>query len=60
MLRKYIGDRAFYKMVLMIALPIMAQNGITNFVSLLDNLMVGQIGTEQMRGGHCKSIIVCL
>ena len=50
MLRKYIGDRAFYKMVLMIALPIMAQNGITNFVSLLDNLMVGQIGTEQMSG----------
>ena len=50
MFRKYIGDRAFYKMVLMIALPIMAQNGITNFVSLLDNLMVGQIGTEQMSG----------
>ena len=50
MLRKYIGDRSFYKMVLMIALPIMAQNGITNFVSLLDNLMVGQIGTEQMSG----------
>ena len=50
MLRKYIGYRAFYKMVLMIALPIMAQNGITNFVSLLDNLMVGQIGTEQMSG----------
>ena len=26
------------------------QNGITNFVSLLDNIMVGQIGTEQMSG----------
>ena len=45
-----IGDRAFYKMVLVIALPIMVQNGITNFVSLLDNMMVGQLGTEAMSG----------
>ena len=37
-------------MVLMIAIPIMIQNGITNFVSLLDNIMVGQIGTNQMSG----------
>lgn len=37
-------------MVLAVAVPIMLQNGITNFVSLLDNLMVGQIGTEQMSG----------
>lgn len=47
---KLIGDRNFYKMVLMIAVPIMIQNGITNFVSLLDNIMVGQVGTEQMTG----------
>ena len=38
---KYIGDKAFYKMVLTIAVPIMVQNGISNFVSLLDNLMIG-------------------
>ena len=37
-------------MVLLIAVPIMIQNGITNFVSLLDNIMIGQIGTEQMSG----------
>ncbi len=49
-LRKFIGDKAFYKMILMIAIPIMVQNGITNFVSLLDNIMIGQIGTEQMSG----------
>ena len=48
--KKFIGDKAFYKMVLLIAVPIMIQNGITNFVSLLDNIMVGQIGTEQMSG----------
>lgn len=47
---RYIGDRAFYRMVLLIAFPILVQNGITNFVSLLDNIMVGQLGTEQMSG----------
>ena len=47
---KFIGDKKFYKMILMIAVPIMIQNGITNFVSMLDNIMVGQVGTEQMTG----------
>lgn len=28
----------------------MLQNGITNFVSMLDNIMVGRVGTEQMSG----------
>ena len=49
-MQKYIGDKAFYKMVLAIAMPIMIQNGFTNFVGLLDNIMVGRIGTEQMSG----------
>ncbi len=47
---RLIGDRQFYKMVLAVAVPIMLQNGITNFVGLLDNIMIGQIGTEQMSG----------
>lgn len=46
----FIGDKDFYKRVLLVAIPIMVQNGITNFVSLLDNIMVGQMGTEQMSG----------
>jgi putative MATE family efflux protein len=50
MLRKYIGDRAFYRRVVAVAVPILIQNGITNFVSLLDNIMVGQVGTIQMSG----------
>ena len=50
MLKKYIGDKAFYKKVLVISVPILIQNIITNFVSLLDNVMVGQVGTEQMSG----------
>lgn len=47
---RYLGDKAFYRMILVIAFPILVQNGITNFVSLLDNIMVGQLGTEQMSG----------
>ena len=47
---KYIGDRSFYKRMFTIMLPILLQNVITNFVSLLDNVMVGRIGTEQMSG----------
>lgn len=50
MKKKLIGNREFYKMVLAVAVPIMIQNGITNFVGLLDNIMVGRIGTEQMSG----------
>lgn len=49
-IRRFIGDRAFYKMVLAVMLPIMLQNGITNFVGLLDNIMIGQVGTDQMSG----------
>ncbi|MEH2941815.1 MATE family efflux transporter [Lachnospiraceae bacterium KK002] len=48
--KRYIGDKAFYRMVLLIVVPVIIQNGITNFVSLLDNIMVGQVGTEQMSG----------
>lgn len=50
MLKRYIGDKAFYRRVLGIALPIIIQNGIANFVSLLDNIMVGQVGTIPMSG----------
>lgn len=50
MTNRYLGDKAFYRRVLGIAVPIMIQNGITNFVSLLDNIMVGQVGTLQMSG----------
>ena len=50
MLKRYIGDRAFYRRVFGIAIPIIIQNGITNFVSLLDNIMVGQVGTIPMSG----------
>ena len=50
MFKKLIGSKAFYKTVFMIALPLIIQNTITNFVNLLDNIMVGQLGTAQMSG----------
>lgn len=43
-------DRKFYKMLLTIAVPMMIQNGVSNFVSLLDNLMIGSCGTNAISG----------
>ena len=48
--RRYIGDKTFYRLVLTIVVPIIVQNSISNFVNLLDNIMVGQVGTDQMSG----------
>ena len=48
--KKFIGDQKFYRHLLVISVPIMLQSAISNFVSLLDNIMVGRVGTEQMTG----------
>ena len=45
-----LGDRRFYQKVMLIAVPIMVQSGITNLVGLLDNIMVGRLGTDSMSG----------
>lgn len=45
---KLIGDRAFYAEVVSIVVPIIIQNTVSNVVSLLDNVMVGRVGTLQM------------
>lgn len=50
MKNRFVGDRLFYRRAFTIAVPIIIQNGITNFVSLLDNIMVGQVGTMPMTG----------
>lgn len=49
-IRKFVGDRRFYRKILAVSIPIMIQSGITNFVGLLDNIMVGRLGTEAMSG----------
>ncbi|MCR5528776.1 MAG: polysaccharide biosynthesis C-terminal domain-containing protein [Saccharofermentans sp.] len=45
-----VEDKRFYKMLLTIAVPMMVQNGLSNFVSLLDNLMIGSCGTNAISG----------
>lgn len=48
-LKKYlVGDRKFYSHVLIILIPIIVQNTVTNVISLVDNVMVGSIGTYEM------------
>lgn len=46
----FLGDKNFYKKLAVVALPIVIQNTITNLAGLLDNVMVGQIGTNAMNG----------
>lgn len=48
--RKYIGTRAFYLSVITLIIPMVVQQGITQFVNLLDNVMVGRLGTAPMSG----------
>lgn len=48
--QKLRNSKGFYQRLFAIAIPIILQNGISNFVSLLDNLMVGQLGTLEMSG----------
>ncbi len=48
--QKYIGSKDFYRMILTIVMPIIIQNTITSLVNMLDNVMVGRVGTEQMSG----------
>lgn len=48
MLKKFIGTRDFYRMVIRLVIPLLVQQGITSFVNLLDNVMVGSLGTESI------------
>ena len=49
-LKKFIADKKFYKTLLAIVIPIILQQFITQFVSLVDNLMVGNVGNSEMTG----------
>ena len=48
--KRYFGSPSFYKKVLLIALPVMAQQLIQNMVSLIDNFMVSGLGDVKMSG----------
>ena len=48
--KRYIGDKGFYMAVIALIIPMIVQQGITQFVNLLDNVMVGRLGTAPMSG----------
>lgn len=43
-IRNYIGDKSFYKKLLIVTLPLIVQQLITTSVQLVDNIMVGKLG----------------
>ena len=49
MFKKFIGNKQFYKNLLLVSIPIILSMLITQFVSLLDNLMVGMTGAETLK-----------
>ena len=50
MLKRFIGNKQFYKHLVLLMIPIVIQNGLTNFVNMLDNVMIGKYGTVEMVG----------
>ncbi|MBO4838633.1 MAG: MATE family efflux transporter [Lachnospiraceae bacterium] len=55
---RYFGDKQFYKRIFTVMLPIVIQSAITNFVSMLDNLMVGRLGTAEMTAVSVANLLV--
>lgn len=49
-IKDFFTDKRFFKTVFSIALPMVIQNGVTNFVNVLDNIMVGRISSEATSG----------
>lgn len=55
---KLIGSKQFYKEVIAIIIPIMIQQGITTFVGLLDNIMVGRLNVDAIAGVSIANQII--
>ncbi len=58
MLRRFLGDRKFYRSVLSLLIPMIVQQFITSFVSLLDNVMVGSLGTEAISAASIANTVL--
>ena len=54
----WFGDRAFYRSVFFLLIPIVIQQFITSFVSLLDNVMVGSLGTEAISAASIANSVL--
>ncbi len=55
---RLIGDRAFYRHVLRLLIPMVVQQFISSFVSLLDNIMVGSLGTEAISAASIANTVL--
>ena len=63
MFSRFIGNKAYYKSVVTLLIPIVIQQFITSFVSLLDNIMVGSLGTEAISAASIANqvmMVFCL
>ena len=58
MLKRFIGNKAFYKSVLTLLIPMVIQQFISSFVSLLDNIMVGSLGTEAISAASISNSVL--
>ena len=58
MFGRLIGDRKFYAGVLRLLVPIIVQQFISSFVSLLDNVMVGSLGTEAISAASIANSVM--
>ena len=58
MLKRFIGTKAFYKSVLTLLIPMVIQQFISSFVSLLDNIMVGSLGTEAISAASIANSVL--
>ena len=58
MLKRFIGTKAFYRNVLALLIPMVIQQFITSFVSLLDNIMVGSLGTEAISAASISNSVL--
>ena len=59
-LKRFFGTRTFYKDVLKLLIPIMIQQFISSFVSLLDNVMVGSLGTEAISAASIANTVLSI
>ena len=58
MLKRFVGTKSFYKSVLFLLIPMVIQQFISSFVSLLDNIMVGSLGTEAISAASIANSVL--
>ncbi len=57
-LSRFLGSRSFYAGVLRLLIPMIIQQFISSFVSLLDNVMVGSLGAEAISAASIANTVL--